>query len=230
MRSAVSPASRARAFSSSSSGRVLSTKAVWSASSSRVLARSLTNGMARSSRASSPSFSAEPLRQVGVERHAGQTVVVGQPQPVGVDVGQLVEVQPGRRLADAVEVEPLLRLLVAEQLVVAVGPAQPGQIVAHGLGQIAHLGVLMDRLGAVAFRQLGAVGAVDQRDVGEGRPGPAQRVVDQALARGVVQVVVAADDVGHAHVVVVDDHGQIVGRRAVGAQQDQIVQIVRCPS
>ena len=55
--------------------------------------------------------------------------------------------------------------------------------------------------------------------------GPAQRLVDQRLARGVVQVVVAADHVGDAHVVVVDHHGEVVGRRAVGAQQDQVVEL-----
>ncbi|MNQ93829.1 hypothetical protein D3C85_1093110 [compost metagenome] len=82
----------------------------------------------------------------------------------------------------------------------------------------------MHRLGAVTLGQLGAVGAMDQRDVGEGRPGPAERVIDQALAGGVVQVVVAANDVGHAHVVIVHHHGQIVGGGAVRAQDDQIVQ------
>jgi uncharacterized protein YuzE len=54
---------------------------------------------------------------------------------------------------------------------------------------------------------------------------PVHRLIDQALAGGVVQMVVATDHVGDAHVVVVDHHGEIVGRRAVGAQQDQVVQI-----
>ena len=38
-------------------------------------------------------------------------------------------------------------------------------------------------------------------------------------------MVVAADHVGDAHVVVVDHHGQHVGRRAVGAQQDHVVEL-----
>ncbi len=62
-------------------------------------------------------------RQVGVERQFGEAVVVRQPQPVGVDVGQFVEVQPGRRLVDAAQVEPFQRLFVAEQLIIAVRPA-----------------------------------------------------------------------------------------------------------
>ena len=46
------------------------------------------------------------------------------------------------------------------------------------------------------------------------------------LARGVGQVIVAADDVGDAHVVVVDDDGMHVGRHAVRAQDDEIVEIL----
>ena len=87
----------------------------------------------------------------------------------------------------------------------------------------------MHRLGAVTLRQLGAVRSVDQGDVGEGRARPAQRIVDQALARGVVQMIVAANDVGHSHVVVVHDDGEIIGRRAVRTQQHQIVQVVGRP-
>ena len=55
----------------------------------------------------------------------------------------------------------------------------------------------------------------------ESRHRPVERAVDLRLAEGVVQMVVAADHMGDAHVVVVDDDRQIVGRRAVGAQQDQ---------
>ena len=39
-------------------------------------------------------------------------------------------------------------------------------------------------------------------------------------------MIVAADHMGDAHVVIVDDHGQHIGRRAVGAQQDHVVELV----
>ena len=42
-------------------------------------------------------------------------------------------------------------------------------------------------------------------------------------------MVVAADDVGDAHVVVVDDDGEHVGRRAVGAQKHEVVEILVLP-
>ena len=38
-------------------------------------------------------------------------------------------------------------------------------------------------------------------------------------------MIVAADDVGHAHIVVVDHHAKVIGWTAVGAQDDQVVQL-----
>ncbi len=54
---------------------------------------------------------------------------------------------------------------------------------------------------------------------------PVERPVNLRLAKGVVQMVVAADHVRHAHVVVVDDDREVVGRGAVAAQDDQIVEL-----
>ena len=70
---------------------------------------------------------------------------------------------------------------------------------------------------------------MDERDVRHDRHLPAERVVDLGLARGIGEVVVAADDVGDAHVVVVDHDGEHVGRRAVGAQQHEVVEILVLP-
>ena len=124
------------------------------------------------------------------------------------------------------EVEPLHRLRVVEHLVVAVAPAEAREVVAHPRRGVAHGPILLDPERAVALGQLRAVGPVDQRDVREERPRPAHRVVDQRLPRGVGQVVVAADHVGDAHVVVVHHHGQHVGRRPVRAQQHHVVELI----
>ena len=88
-----------------------------------------------------------------------------------------------------------------------------------------HVGELADRLRAVALGKLGAVRAVDHRQVPELRQRPAHALVDVDLPGGVVQVVVAPDHVGDPHVVVVGDDSQVVGRRAVGAQQDEVVEL-----
>ena len=50
-----------------------------------------------------------------------------------------------------------------------------------------------------------------------------QCLVDKDLARGVGQMVIAADDVRDLHVGVVADNGEVVGGAAVGANQDHVV-------
>ena len=61
--------------------------------------------------------------------------------------------------------------------------------------------------------------------MGKRRDGRLERAKDIDLARGVVQVVVAADDVGDAHIEIVDHHRQVIGGRPVGAQEDEIVEL-----
>jgi len=51
-----------------------------------------------------------------------------------------------------------------------------------------------------------------------------QGLVDEDLARRVVQMVVAPDDVGDAHGGVVHHHGQVVGGRAVAPAQHHVVE------
>ena len=58
-----------------------------------------------------------------------------------------------------------------------------------------------------------------------GRLGPTHGPDDRELAEGVVEMIVAADDVSDAHVVIVDHHRQHVGRRSVRSQQHEIVQL-----
>ena len=145
---------------------------------------------------------------------------------MAVQAVELGEVEARRRAPDAVEIEPLDRPLGRDDLLVAAPPAQAQQIVAQRLGQVAHVAVGRDAERAVALRQLGAVGSVDQRDVGEFRHPPAERLEQLGLAEGVGQMVVAADHVGDFHVVIVDHDREHVGRRPVGAQQHHVVELV----
>ena len=159
-------------------------------------------------------------------QHQRQQLGIGRlAQIVRVEVGELHRVEARRRAADARQVEPLDRLLGRDDLVVAMAPAQPQQVVAQRLGQEAHVAIGIDAERAVALAELGAVGPVDQRDMGIDRLGPAHRLDDLQLPEGVVEMVVAADHVRDAHVVVVDHDRVHVGRRAVGAQQDHVVEL-----
>ena len=120
-------------------------------------------------------------------------------------------------------------LLGGEDLLVAMAPAEAHQIVAQRLRQVAHAAIGLDAERAMTLRELGAVRSVDERDMRHLRHVPAQRLVDLRLAGRVGEVVVAADDMGHVHVVIVDHDGEHVGRRAVGAKQDEIVEILVLP-
>ena len=78
----------------------------------------------------------------------------------------------------------------------------------------------------MALAELLAVGAQNHGEVGEGGNLVAEGLEHEHLARGVGEVVVAADDVGHAHLAVVDDGGEVVGGRAVGAHEDHVVKLL----
>ena len=78
----------------------------------------------------------------------------------------------------------------------------------------------------MALGELLTVGAQDHGDVGERGHGRAEGLVDHDLARGVGQVVVAADDMGDLHHGVVDDGREVVRGRAIGAEDDKVVELL----
>ena len=125
-----------------------------------------------------------------------------------------------------VEIKPRDCLLAADDLVVAVAPAQPEQIVAHRFGQEPLAPVLLQADRAVALGELLAVGAVNERDMGKLRHRPAEGLIELVLAKRIGEVIIAADDMRDRHVVVIDDTSQHVGRRAVSAQQHHVVELL----
>ena len=154
------------------------------------------------------------------ERVGGQVLEVLLVDPV-----ELLRIEHGARAVDRVQVEQLDHPRGVEELLVAVRPAEPDEVVQERLRQVAVGGVLHDADRAVALGHALAVLAEDHRQVGVDRTRRAERLEDVDLARGVVDVIVAADDVGDVHVHVVDDDREVVGRRAVGALDDEIVEL-----
>src|SRR5690606_2762473 len=142
-----------------------------------------------------------------------------------VEPAELGRVHARRLGVHVLQVEQALHLLDGEDLLVAVGPAQADQVVEQRVRQVAHVAVLHDVGGAGALAELRAVLVEDHRQVRERRRLGAQRAVDVDLARGVVDVVVAAHHVGDAHVQVVHHHGEVVGGIAVGPEDHQVVEL-----
>ena len=77
----------------------------------------------------------------------------------------------------------------------------------------------------MAFGEFLSVGAVDQRYMGEAGRLPAQCLEKPGLPGCVGQMIVAANDMGDAHVMVVDHDRMHIGRRPVAAQQDHVVEL-----
>ena len=78
----------------------------------------------------------------------------------------------------------------------------------------------------MALGQFAAVGPMNHRDMGEIGLRPTHGIVKLDLAKGVGQMVVAADDLGNAHVVIVDNDGVHIGGRTVAAQKNHVVELL----
>ena len=142
------------------------------------------------------------------------------------EVFQLFQVKLRGAFAYTVKVKPFLRLRVSEKFIIAVAPPQPREVVPHASGREPHNLIFLRAQRAVTLGELLAIRTMDQWNMRPDRHVPAHRLIDHHLPGGIVQVIVAADNVGYAHVVIVHHNSQHIDRRAVGAQQDHIVELV----
>ena len=191
-----------------------------------------------------PSFDQQPPERFGDQalalqerQHARNFLLEREGlHPLALDPEQLVLVVAGGRAVDPVEGELLDQLGPGEDLLRGVvAPAQPGQVVEQGLGEIALFDVLVkiDQdalllvLGDLPLGQLRLRARLgDVRDVGERRQRRAQGLEDQELRERVREVLLGTDDVGDLHLDVVDDAGEVVERRAVGADDHEVADLV----
>ena len=155
--------------------------------------------------------------------------VAGLPQIVAIEAFELGKVETRRRAPDLRQIEGCHHLLGREDFLIAVAPAQPHEIIAHSGRQISHRPVRIHAERAMPLGQFRAIRPMDERDVRHHRNAPAQRIVDLRLSRGVGEVIVAADDMGYAHVVVVHHDGEHVSRRAVRTQQHEVIEVFVLP-
>ena len=78
----------------------------------------------------------------------------------------------------------------------------------------------------MALGQFLTVVAVNHRDVGVNRHRRIQRFQDVNLARGIVDMVFAANNVGDFHIPVVNHDAEVIGWRTIGTADNQIVQLL----
>ncbi len=109
-------------------------------------------------------------------------------------------------------------------------PAKTCEVVSHGGGQISHIAVGINAERSMALRQFCAVRPVNQWNMCVDRQLPPHTFVNDTLTSCISQVVIPANNMCHAHVVIVHNYGQHIGRRPVGAQQNHVVQRLVFPS
>ena len=139
---------------------------------------------------------------------------------------QFLEVETRRRGLAAVEGEGLDELLAAHHLAVVSGrPAEEHEEVEERLRQVPLFLELADERRAVALRVGLALRVHDHRQVRVLRHGRAEGLEDLDVLEGVLDVVVAADDVRDALLDVVHDVGDVEDGRTVGTDDDEILRV-----
>jgi hypothetical protein len=78
----------------------------------------------------------------------------------------------------------------------------------------------------MALREPPAVFADDEGDVDELGWRPAEEIIQLQLTEGAGQEIVAADDFRHAHCVIIDDDGQLIGGRAVRFGDHKVAELL----
>ncbi len=129
-------------------------------------------------------------------------------------------------LLDAGEGKQPHHLLQRHDLAVPPGtPPEQSEEVAHRRGEDPHVLIVAHRRRAVPLGELLAVGSVDHRDVAEDRQRRAECAVQRDLFGRVRDVVVAAQHVRDPHIEIVHHHGEVVDRRAIRAQDDEVLDV-----
>ena len=142
---------------------------------------------------------------------------------MAVEPFEALAVEHGTALLDVLDVETGRELVERQDLLLAPGgPAKEREVVDERLTDEALADVVVDRRLALPLAHLGAVGVEDERQVGEHRFVVAEGTEQEDVLRRVGQVVLAADDVADLHRGVVHDHREVVERRAVAADDDEV--------
>src|SRR5215216_3193492 len=102
-------------------------------------------------------------------------------------------------------------------------PAEQGEVVHQCFRDVSIPAVVSDARGAVAFGELLAIRPEDDPEVDKPGLGRAERPVEQGLAGGIGEMFLAPDHMRYPQLQIVDDHGEVVRRRAVGLEDHEVL-------
>jgi hypothetical protein len=142
---------------------------------------------------------------------------------LAVDPEKLVRVEARVGAVDLRQVELRDHFLDGNDLAIVLGrPAEQAEIITHRGGQITLVDVILDRSAGVALAHLGAVRIEDERDVSVVRRLRAERLDEREMLLRVGKMVFAANDVGDAHLQIIDDVDEVENGRAILALDDEV--------
>ena len=145
---------------------------------------------------------------------------------LAIHPAQLLHVEDRRALRDTVIVELLDEVLERHDLVVVLRrPAEEGDEVHDCLGHEALIDEILEGGMTGTLAELLMVLIGDERAVHILRNLPAEGLIETIVLRARAQVLVAANDMGDAHQMIVDDIGEIIGRIAVGLDEDHVIEL-----
>ncbi len=104
-------------------------------------------------------------------------------------------------------------------------PTQAHQIVNERFRQVSHFLIGHNGSRTVSFTEARFIGSQNHGNMGKFRDSKTQRLIKQNLARRVIDMVIAADDMGNVHQRVINDHSKVVGRVTIATLNDQIVKL-----
>ena len=145
---------------------------------------------------------------------------------LAIHPAQLLHVEDRRALRDTVIVELLDEVLEGHDLLVILRrPAEEGNEVHDGLGHEALIDQVLEGGMTGTLAELLVIFIRNQRTVHILRNLPAEGLIETIVLRARAQILVATNDVGDAHQMIVDDIGEIIGRIAVGLDEDHVIEL-----
>lgn len=154
-----------------------------------------------------------------VKRQAGKILTVHP--------GQFLHVIDSCFLAHLAEVKDLHRIFEREDFfVIARRPAQKGQIVYDSFWKITLAAEFFNARCSVAFTEFAPIRCKDHGHMTELRGFPAQCLIDKELFRRVGDMFFGAQDMGHAHEMIINDNGKVIGWDTAALHDDKIIVLV----
>ena len=145
---------------------------------------------------------------------------------LAIHPAQLLHIEDSRTLRDTMIIELLDEVLEGHDLVVILRrPAEESDEVYDRLRYEALVDEILEGGMTGTLAELLVVLIGDERAVNILRNLPAEGLIETIVLRAGAQILVAANDMGDAHQMIIDDIGEIIGRIAIGLDEHHVIEL-----